>query len=314
MDFIDKASSWIQAISGLNLEWQARVLVSFIAIAILWLLKTLVRRFVWKNTDSPKARYRWGKAIGYFYIILLILVLARIWVQATESVVYVLGLIGAGLTIALQDLIKSLAGWLFILWRRPFQIGDRIEIGESIKGDVIDISPFKFTLNEIGKWVNADQSTGRVIHVPNSRILTENIINYTEGFRFIWHEIPVLVTFESDWKKAKKILLDIANKNAIEITQDAEKRVKEASKKYLIFYKNLTPIVYTSVKDSGVLLTMRYLTQPRNRRGGEESIWEDILDAFAKHKDIDFAYPTQRFYDNLRESKSAAVAPEISGV
>jgi small-conductance mechanosensitive channel len=311
MDYVDKASSWIQAISGLNSEWQARVLVSLIAIAVLWVVKTVVRRVVWQHTDSPGARYRWGKAIGYFYIIILLLVLARIWVQATESVVYVLGLIGAGLTIALQDLIKSVAGWLFILWRRPFQIGDRIEIGDSIKGDVIDISPFKFTLNEIGKWVDADQSTGRVIHVPNSRILTENIINYTEGFRFIWHEIPVLVTFESDWKKAKKILLDIANKNALEITKDAEKRVKEASKKYLIFYKNLTPIVYTSVKDCGVLLTMRYLSPPRNRRGGEEAIWEDILDAFAEHKDIDFAYPTQRFYDNLREGKTASV--EIPG-
>jgi hypothetical protein len=51
---------------------------------------------------------------------------------------------------------------------------------------------------------------------------------------------------------------------------------------------------------------MRYLTQPRNRRGGEEAIWEDILDAFAKHKDIDFAYPTQRFYDNLKEGKTPA--------
>ncbi len=303
---IEDIRIWVQAITGLDSEWQARMLVSLIAILLLWLLKTLFKRLIWRKTSDPQARYRWRKGIGYAYLIILLLALARIWVEATESVVYVLGLIAAGLTIALQDLIKSLAGWLFILWRRPFKIGDRIEIDNEIKGDVIDISPFKFSLNEVGKWVHADQSTGRVIHVSNSKILTDNIINYTEGFKFIWNEVPVLVTFESNWKKGKKVLLEIAQRNSDDFSGPAEKRIKEASKKYLIFYKNLTPIVYTSVTESGVLLTMRYLVQPRNRRGSEEAMWESILEEFAKYNDIDFAYPTQRFYDNMNEKKSKA--------
>ncbi len=71
----------------------------------------------------------------------------------------------------------------------------------------------------------------------------------------------------------------------------------------MIFYKNLTPIVYTSVKDSGVMLTMRFLCDPRQRRNYEHVIWEEVLKAFAKSNEIDFAYPTQRFYSNKSEGK-----------
>ena len=114
---------------------------------------------------------------------------------------------------------------------------------------------------------------------------------------------PVLITFESNWEKAKGILTEIAEKFGTRFTSDAEKRVKEASKRYMIFYTKLTPIVYTAVKDSGVMLTLRYLVEPRQRRGNEQAIWESILREFSKCDDIDFAYPTQRFYQNALEGK-----------
>ncbi len=78
-------------------------------------------------------------------------------------------------------------------------------------------------------------------------------------------------------------------------------KLREAAKKFMIFYNKLTPMVYTTVKDSGVLLTIRYLCDPRKRRGSEQEIWENILDAFAAHDTIDFAYPTQRFYNRTIE-------------
>ena len=103
-----------------------------------------------------------------------------------------------------------MVGWCFILIRQPFKVGDRIQIGK-VAGDVIDIRFFNFQLNEIGNWVDADQSTGRIIHIPNGIVFTEPQANYTAGFQYIWNEIPVLVTFESDWKKAKQLLTDIVN-------------------------------------------------------------------------------------------------------
>ena len=177
-------------------------------------------------------------------------------------------------------------------------MGDRIEVGGH-RGDVIDIRLFKFTLLEIGNWVHADQSTGRVIHLPNSLILTDVIANYSRGFELIWNEIPVLVTFESNWEEAKRILVRVGEEHDAHLSHEAERRIREASKRYMIVYSKLTPTVYTSVQDCGVLLTLRYLIGPRKRRGSEQAIWEEVLREFAAREDIDFAYPTQRFYDNV---------------
>jgi small-conductance mechanosensitive channel len=185
---------------------------------------------------------------------------------------------------------------LFILTRKPFALGDRVQIGPHA-GDVIDLRLFQFTLLEIGNWVDADQSTGRIIHIPNGTIFTQPQSNYSAGFKFVWNEIPVLVTFESDWAKARDLLQKIISDHAKDLSADAEKKIIEASKKYMIFYQYLTLIVYTSVRDSGILLTMRYVCDPRRRRVTEHEIWEDVLNAFATYEDIEFAYPTQRFFD-----------------
>lgn len=181
------------------------------------------------------------------------------------------------------------------------------EIG-SHRGDVIDLRIFQFTLMEIGNWIDADQSTGRVIKIPNGKVFTEMLANYSKGFRYIWNEVPVLITFESNWKRAKEILDEIVKRHAEHLTERAAKRVKEASAKMMVFYTTLTRAVYTSVKDCGVLLTVRYLCKPRDRRGTEHEIWEDILVSFSECDDIDFAYPTVRRYSNQQEGKPRARA------
>ncbi len=224
-----------------------------------------------------------------------------------QSLATFLGLLTAGLAIALRDPLVNLAGWLFIIWRKPFEVGDRIQVA-NYAGDIIDIRIFQFTIMEIGNWVDSDQSTGRIIHIPNGKVFTDVQANYTTGFNYIWNEIPVLVTFESNWKKSKEILTNIINKHAEHLSSSAQDKIKEASRKFMIFYNKLTPIVYTNVKDSGVLLTIRYLCDPRNRRSTEQAVWEDVLDEFSKCDDIDFAYPTQRFYNNVKEGKPEAKA------
>jgi small-conductance mechanosensitive channel len=194
----------------------------------------------------------------------------------------------------------NIAGWVFLITRRPFTLEDRIQIGEH-RGDVIDIRVFAFSLLEVGNWVDADQSTGRVIHIPNGKLFTDTLANYGRAFQYIWNEIPVLMTFESNWRKAEEILKRIADTHAEHLSESAEEQIKESSRRFMIFYSTLTPIVYTSVKESGVLLTIRYLCDPRRRRGSEHAIWRDILDEFARSPDINLAYPTRRFYDHRLE-------------
>lgn len=222
--------------------------------------------------------------------------MSNVWLELFGSMGTFLGLLSAGVAIALKDPLVNMVSWAFILIRQPFKVGDRIQVGK-IAGDVIDIRLFQFSLMEIGNWVDAEQSTGRIVHIPNGMVFTEPQANYTAGFQYIWNEIPVLVTFESDWKKAKSILTDVVNHHGDVLSDEAEKQIKEAAKQFLIFYSKLTPIVYTSVKDSGVMLTLRYMCDPRKRRIIEEEIWEDILTRFSKYDDIDLAYPTQRFYN-----------------
>jgi small-conductance mechanosensitive channel len=139
--------------------------------------------------------------------------------------------------------------------------------------------------------------------MPNGIVFTQPQINYNWGFYHIWHEIPILITFEGDWKRAKAILTKILNDHALEITDTAEKQIKAAGKKFRIHYTSLIPEVFTTVKDSGVHLTMRFLCDPLKRRSDEQVILENVLEEFAKYDNIDFAYPTTRFYDNLGEGK-----------
>jgi len=298
---------WLFEFTGIDPILQSKIISSLFFILLLWIIRTIIVRIVWRRTEVVQQRYRWQKISTYISVTLGVLLVGRIWFAGIQSLATFLGLVTAGLAIALQDIVKSFAGWGFILWRRPFTLGDRIQIGE-YAGDVIDIRIFKFTMMEIGNWVDADQSTGRLIHLPNSHVLTEVIANYGQGFQFIWNEVPVLLTFESNWEKGKQILQEIATRHAAHLSNAAERRLKEASKRFMIFYKTLTPIVFTSVKDCGVLLTIRYLIDPRHRRSSEQGIWEDILHEFAKCEDIDFAYPTQRFYNNSVEGKIGARA------
>jgi small-conductance mechanosensitive channel len=306
--FFDAVADWLQRTVGLAPATQERLFDSLAAVAVLWLTRRLVLSIVWRRVEDVRVRYRWQKSTTYVTVLIGLLVIGRIWFEGIGHLATFLGLVSAGIAIALKDILVNFAGWVFILVRRPFELGDRIQIGEHA-GDVIDIRPFQFSLLEIGNWVDADQSTGRVVHVPNGRVLTEVTANFSKGFRHIWNELPVLVTFESDWRKAKEILLRIATEHAAHLTETAQQHIREVSKRFLIFYHTLTPTVYTSVADSGVLLTIRYLCNPRERRGTAQAIWEAVLEEFAQHRDIDFAYPTQRFYDNRVEGKLAATPP-----
>jgi len=292
-----------QEIPSLSGDTVAKLAFCVLIVAVIWLIRQLLLKIVMGHTEDIRSRYLWQKNSNYIAFIIGIALIAAIWSQAADNIATFIALVSAGIAIALRDVLANAAGWLFIIWFRPLVVGDRIQIGAH-SGDVVDISLFHINLMEIGNWVNSDQSTGRIINIPNSLIFTETLANYSKGFQYIWNEIPVLLTFESDWKKAKALLNDIAVNNSEHLSKDAERHILEASSRYLIFYSKLTPIVYTSVEDSGVLLTIRYLCEPRKRRGSVETIWENILTSFAEHDDIDFAYPTRRFFNNQDEGKA----------
>ncbi len=294
-----------ESFSGIDPAIVSKLLLSIGAVVAIWLVRRVVVRIFAEKFDEPRVRYLWGKGSAYVAYALAFLILGQIWLASIQNLGTFLGLLTAGLAIALKDLVSNLAGWAFILMRHPFRVGDRIQIGEH-RGDVVDLRLFQFTLLEIGNWVAADQSTGRIIHVPNSQVFSVPVANYTDEFEFLWHETPVLVTFESNWRKAKSLLQEILDREARDVAAQAAQTLRRGSRKFAISFRHFGPKVYTSVEDSGVMLTMRFMAPTRSRRAFSERLWEAMLDAFDDADDIDLAYPTQRAYLNPVEGKTGA--------
>lgn len=292
---MEAISIWLQTYLGINPTAQEKLILSFLITAALWIIHRLLLSSIVQRLKDLERRYQWQKALGYIFSTLGVLLVSLVWIEGMGSAATYLGLVSAGLAIALKDPITNIVAWGFILWRKPFEVGDRIEIG-SYSGDVVDQRIFLFSMMEIGNWVDADQSTGRILHIPNGMVFTNPVANFTHGPMFIWNEVPVLITFESDWEKAKKLLQEIGQAHDISQEGNAAQEFEAAMQKYLLKYEKLTPSVFTNVLDSGVLLTIRYLCRPRHRRSTAQVLWEDVLRAFRENPDIDLAYPTTRFY------------------
>ena len=287
----DQTTTWLLLWSGIII-----IVVLFIRQIAIWTVN--------KNIDDVKRAFFARRIINYIAAFFILILLGRMWFLDLQDIGTFLGLVAAGLVLAFRDPLINMAGWIFILLRRPYSVGDRIEVNGQI-GDVIDIRMFQTYLMECGHWVDADQSTGRIVLVPNGSIFSAALANFTYGFEHIWDEISIPVTFESDWRRAKNILEDIAEKHASPLCEGAAQQIRKAASEHLIFFQKLTPIVYTAIKPHGVVFSLRYLTPPRQRRGNQQRIFEAVLNAFSQEPSIQFAYPTTRFFQHAEEGKPA---------
>jgi small-conductance mechanosensitive channel len=274
---------------------QTNLIESFAVIVGLIVLRWLLLRALHRYVPETENWYHTRRIATYVTTIVAVITLAFIWFDAFSELPTYLGLVSAGIAIALSDLLKNMAGWLYIVVRRPLWLGDRVEVNGT-RGDVVDVRLFRFTLMEIGEWVHADQSTGRLVHVPNGVLFTKPMANYTEGFEYIWNEVPVMVTFESNWERAKGIIQAEIESVSANVSAKASEGLRKTARDYQIKIGKLTPIVYLSVEASGIMLTGRFLVSARQRRGIEERVWEGILRRFRAAEDIDLAYPTVRTF------------------
>ena len=287
---------------NLSAETQENIVLSVVVLLGLWITSRLLLRVASRQQTDSRKLYQWKKTTNYIVTGLGIIFLANIWFDGFKSIATFLGIFSVGLVVVLRDPILNMMGWVFLIWKRPFKVGDRIKIG-NYTGDVIDIAFFQFTLNELGEWVDSEQATGRVVHLPNSLVFTQGQINYNYGFPFLWHEVQVRITFESNWQKAKVLLEEIARRHSEKLSQEAEQRVKIEAQQHLIFYRSFEPRVFTKVRENGIQLTVRYLCNLNGRRESENKIWEDMLTEFLATADIRFAYPTTRFYSPIEEQQ-----------
>lgn len=266
-------------------------------IIISQLLTRLSNQFV----HEDKRRFRFKKSVKYFTTIiafLWIIILYNSHIEKGQPLyLFIIGAMLATLAIGMRDLIANIVGWMIIASHKGFQTGDRIQLGDTI-GDVIDIGLIRTTIAEIGSWADhGEQSTGRLISVPNSVILTKEIINYNRGFDTMWNEIEIMVTFESNWEKAEHILSEIATFDFEKRKDSFAEKMRIVKRDFMVTYNYISPKVYVTIVDSGVRLVVRHMVYIRERRTVSDEIARTILKSFNKEPDIDFAYNTVRYFN-----------------
>ena len=209
---------------------------------------------------SSRKKYLFNKKVQLISSIVVSLFLVLIWESHIKNLITLISFISAGITIALREIILNFFAGIYIRLNKPFTLEDRIEIN-GLKGDVVNINTTNFEVLEIGDRVNGEQSTGRIVHVPNSLVFSHPLKNYVKAFKYIWNEITVKIDLDSDIKKTKRLLYKIVKKNSVikEIPNKMETQVHDASADYRIYFNNLEPIIYTSVVDEHIELYIRYL-------------------------------------------------------
>lgn len=263
----------------------ANIIYSLIAIIIIFILRWFTMRTIKRKHSEQIKLFAKKRFVSSAYIGIIVFVLLAIWYESSSYIIAVAGVLTAGLAFALRDILVDMIGWIYILWATPFKIGDRIEIGGQI-GDVIDVTLLHFSILEVGHRISGEQSTGRIIQIPNLQIFSLPMANYEKGFRFIWNELVVPIHKDSNWEKAKEEIYKILEEHMSETIEEAKNQLQAIEKNTAIYYNNLTPIIYTELKENHILLNVRYLCEPRQVRVTEHHLWEAILKMVKENEEI----------------------------
>lgn len=272
-----------------------KLLVFLVLCVLLYLLTRFSRRLIRENIEDVNRRHIVGKWVTYISASLLVLVAVALFSESLAGLGTVLALLLAGVAVALQDVLKSVVGWLYVSSRSGVEVGSRIEVQGTV-GDVIDIGVLKTTVLEVGNRVYGPQSTGRLVTIPNYRLLSEAVLMSGADNPFTWQEVRVTVTYESDWRRAESILRSVGEELHEEVAPQLEAGFHRLERRFAVKHGTLTPIVYVSLGDSGVELALRFLTPIRRQRGSLDRVSRRILEAFTHEPMVELAYPTHRLF------------------
>ncbi len=254
----------------------SKLVMIFIGIAIIWGIIKVVKRNLANKIKNTQARYRTRKMISFFGYFLIVVLITTVYSDKLGGFTVALGVAGAGIAFALQEVITSVAGWLAIVFGSFYKTGDRVELG-GIKGDVIDIGVLRTTIMETGEWVNGDLYNGRIVLVANSFVFKEPVFNYSGDFNFLWDEINVQVQYGSDIEKTKGILLGAAQEVVTEFSKNAVTEWADMTRKYMIERAKTEPMVSMIANNDGLLFTLRYTVDYKQRRTTKDKLFTKII-------------------------------------
>jgi small-conductance mechanosensitive channel len=237
--------------------------------------QTLPRRF-----GRADARYWVRKFVVFCGYLAILLFLALLFEDRLGRLSFALGVAGAGVAVALQDVLASIAGAFSIGFSKLYTVGDRVQIGD-IRGDVIDIGLLRTTLMETGNWVSKDLYNGRIARIPNSTVLKGSVFNYSQGFRFIWDEIKVVLAGTSDSQLARAMLLRVAKEAIGEYLFEAQSSWKTISENYQSENPPLEPTVALVVNSGSFEFTVSYVVDYTKRTAMQDQLFTKIAEEVA---------------------------------
>ncbi|TGK04820.1 mechanosensitive ion channel protein [Leptospira semungkisensis] len=261
---------------------QELILVVYFIISLVIVYKTFVLGFDRIRPPADNSvRYNRRRVTRILFVLVGAVSLLPIIFSGLSYLPTVMGLAGAGIVISLKDITLNYVGWLMIHGSNGFEVGDRIEI-DGIRGDVVNIGINRFTLLEISQDPKSEQSTNRLVHIPNHSVILHKVYVVKEKFGFIWDEFRLKLPHGTDWERAEQLLNGILQNGSIIDQHKIDSTVRELSKNYLVRLGKITPIVYVNVEEGGILFSLRYLTHIKEKRNQRARISREVLKEFAE--------------------------------
>lgn len=279
MNIIDNLSKHLKEVTGMNNEYFVLIIISIIVIIGVKVINKIINKIYRLDEHSGKNMFTFRERTNIFANIIIVILLFSIWEGHLKNIVTIISFVVGATTLAIREVILNLTAGLYIKVSKPFKVEDRIEI-DNIKGDVVLISALSFKVLELKDRLNGEQSSGIIVNIPNSKIFSNSLKNYTTAFKYIWSELVIPVSIDSDINKTKRILYSIVNKNEVikSIPKKMDKAIDESKGQYRIYYNNLKPIIYTEYKDNHIEFTIRFLVHPKKERNVINDLWIKILE------------------------------------
>ncbi|MDC1211850.1 mechanosensitive ion channel family protein [bacterium] len=263
-------------------EWfQSQTFERAIAIAIGVVIILVINHFIGKalteRIKDNSRKYRARKAVNMIAYILVVCVVLFVYSDKLGNIGVALGVAGAGVAFALQEVIVSLAGWLNIMIVGTVSVGQRVKIAD-VTGDIIDIGILSTTIMETGDWVRGDLYNGRIVTLSNSFIFKEKVHNYSAEYPFLWDEIQVPMRTESDYKQAKEVFIKVLEEICGDYADQSRQEWASMANRYRIEDAQVQPMVTLEINENWILFTLRYIVDFKKRRSTKDEIFNRILE------------------------------------
>ena len=288
-------------------------IILLVFIGFIFLVKMLLKRYI---SDAERL-YITNRTLNVFTVIIITLIIAFNYINNLTYILTVLGFVSAGIAFAMKDWFMSILGWFVIVLGGQIHVGDRIRVvkdNEDFLGDVLEIGFTRIVLFEDVTLPSYERNrrAGRIIFIPNNYIFTYLIQNYTfNGLKTVWDGIDVMVTFDSNHKKAVHIAREISTKYSKGYSDLTRKQLNTLRAKYNLKNSSVEPRVFTFIEEYGMKISTWYLTNSYATLTLRSRISAEIIEAYNAEPDIRIAYPTKTIHLKQEEMKEKGIEAVI---